>query len=694
MHLERSKNISISADNNSSDIARFVDTEVDLLIQKRLLLDGNVSAKMKRKIIQTLTDGAQGMFRWVEMSLETLKRIKFLPDFKKALGQLPSELAVLYDIIHSQIERTEPYGKRVAVRTLSWLLCAQRLLSAEELVAAVYILQEDASSDSDDDPEFKVVGSPEDDILRLCRNLVVFDSEQDIFRFAHQSVREYLLKLSRYTIVEQHALAAERCLEIYLINSLQDPILREVKRQNTILKPYAEIYWPVHYKYAENFASVQLKNKLLRFTDQVQGTLSPYVEWRGDILQQYDNYVALNLRLHLDMNDRLGKRILCATYHPDAPFGLASAFGIASILETCQPSSKELNEHSATYWATSKYNTTSFTLLSLAAREGHDQVVQLLLDKGADVNAADGLALQKAARWGRTQILETLLNQESVDTNNLPRLLKRLLLQACRKGNVSTVRLLLERGADVRSYYTSSGSALGLEESNIPLQMASLEGDISIVQLLLDYGADVNASSECGSALQTASSEGHESIVQLLLDNGADIDASDENDTALEIASYGGHESIVQLLLDHGADVNAPVGNFGNVLNTASYKGHRSIVQLLLDHGADVNASGSGGHNALQTAVYWDRSYIVRMLLDYGADINARSEEDGSALQMALRGYQDHIAQTLLERGADVDANDEDDLQKLCSLGRISLPSRLKHLTACLENTKETLADH
>ena len=292
LHLENSKNISISADNNSSDIARFVNSEVDRLVSKRLLLDGKVSPKIKRKTIETLINGAQGMFRWVEMSLETLKRIKFLPDFKKALGQLPSELAGLYDIIHSQIEQTEPYGQKVAIRTLNWLLCAQRLLSAEELIAAVYILEDDTSSDSDEDPEFRSEASPKDDILRLCRNLIVFDSEQEIFRFAHQSVREYLIKLSRYTIEEQHAFATERCLEIYLTKSLQDPITWQEKQQNAVLEPYAEIYWPVHYKYAENSTSVRLKNMIFLFTDQIRGTSPPYGEWRSDILQKYghDNY--------------------------------------------------------------------------------------------------------------------------------------------------------------------------------------------------------------------------------------------------------------------------------------------------------------------------------------------------------------------------------------------------------------------
>ena len=543
MYLENCKNISISADNNSSDIARFVDTEVDRLIQKRLLLDGKVLPKFKRKIIDTLTNGAQGMFRWVEMSLESLKRIKFLPDFKKALGELPSELAGLYDIIHSQIERTEPYGQKVAIRTLSWLLCSQRLLSAEELVAAVYILDDDVSSDSDDDPEFKAVGSPKDDILRLCRNLVVFDSEQEIFRFAHQSVPEYLMNLSQYTILEQHVLAAERCLEIYSTKSLQDFTTRQHKRQNATLKIYAEIYWPVHYKYAENSTSVELKNKFLRFTGQTQGVSPPYVEWRSDILQKYGSGHSwdIDTHVHLDADDHLSRTILLAASHPDILLGLASAFGFQSFLEALQPSSTEVNEYLAIY-------DTTHTLLSFAASEGHNHVVQLLLDNGADVNALNGLALQEAALRGHTQVLETLLDQGSIDTNDLPRFLGRDLPLACAGGHVSTVQLLLERAADVNPQNRYCGRALSTA--------VKYDRD-SIVQLLLDHGADVNASGSGGrSALQTAVLWGRSYIVQILLDHGADINArSEEYGSVLQMALRGDHDHIVQMLLDRGAEV-------------------------------------------------------------------------------------------------------------------------------------------
>ncbi len=199
---------------------RFVGSEVERLINKRILLDGKVSKRLKNRILETLINGAQGMFRWVEISLEALSRIKFKPDFEEALGCLPFKLSGLYDIIHVQIDQTQTHGRDMAIKTLKWLLCAQRLLSVEELLVAVDAVDDESSSESDEDDRHREAGSLENNILRLCRNLVVLDSEQRTFRFAHQSFREYLLAKSEYTAMEQHALATAKCLDVYLTDPL------------------------------------------------------------------------------------------------------------------------------------------------------------------------------------------------------------------------------------------------------------------------------------------------------------------------------------------------------------------------------------------------------------------------------------------------------------------------------------------
>jgi len=113
---------------------------------------------------------------------------------------------------------------------------------------------------------------------------------------------------------------------------------------------------------------------------------------------------------------------------------------------------------------------------------GLEEIVRLLLDKGADVNAQGG-------EYGNA------------------------LQAAASNGHEGIVRLLLDEGADVNAQGGFYGNAL---------QVAAYEGHEGIVRLLLNEGADVNAQGGVyGNALQAAASRGHEGIVRLLLDKGA-----------------------------------------------------------------------------------------------------------------------------------------------------------------------------
>ncbi len=262
------------------------------------------------------------------------------------------------------------------------------------------------------------------------------------------------------------------------------------------------------------------------------------------------------------------------------------------------------------------------TTLHAASLGGHEKIVQMLLEKGADVNAQGGKygnALQAASAGGHDQV----------------------------------VQMLLDKGADVNAQGGICGNAL---------QAASEGGHDQMLQMLLDNGADVNAQGgHYGNALQAASYGGHDQVVQMLLDKGADINAQGGHyGNALQAASYGGHDQVVQMLLDKGADINAQGGHYGNALQAASYGGHDQVVQMLLDKGADVNAQGGEYGNALQAASEGGHDQVVQMLLDKGADVNAQGGVYGNALQAASSRGHDQVVQMLLDKGADVNAQGGD----------------------------------
>ncbi|MBW2570521.1 MAG: ankyrin repeat domain-containing protein [Deltaproteobacteria bacterium] len=93
------------------------------------------------------------------------------------------------------------------------------------------------------------------------------------------------------------------------------------------------------------------------------------------------------------------------------------------------------------------------------------------------------------------------------------------------------------------------------------LRQAAIKGDINSVKALLDQGVDVNEKF-LGSwtALMLASDNEHIEVVKMLLDRGAtNINATSVGWTALSMAARRGHTDIVNLLIDRGADIDKAI---------------------------------------------------------------------------------------------------------------------------------------
>lgn len=298
-------------------------------------------------------------------------------------------------------------------------------------------------------------------------------------------------------------------------------------------------------------------------------------------------------------------------------------------------------------------DTTGMTALHWAAASGNIEVVQLLLEHGADVNAQSkfsGTALLMACDKGYVRIVELLLVygadvRARIETD-VWRSHSTALEVACFNGYVQIVQLLFAEGNTHAEDYSTA------------LYIASELNHIEIVELVLGFDVDVNAyAGYFDTALQVASVRGHTNIVQLLLDHGADVNAQGGCcNTALVGASRGGNTEIVQQLLDHGADINAGAGDYGTALQAASGVGCTETVKVLLERGADVNAQGGVYGNALYTSSADGNVQIVRLLLNTWVDVDSRGRGNETPLQMAAVENHLEIVRLLLNRGANVNA--------------------------------------
>ncbi|BCS27850.1 uncharacterized protein APUU_60898A [Aspergillus puulaauensis] len=294
-------------------------------------------------------------------------------------------------------------------------------------------------------------------------------------------------------------------------------------------------------------------------------------------------------------------------------------------------------------------------LLHIAAAAGQGNVVGLLLEHHAYI---DKLALVNARRKKRGY---TPLHEAS------------------RSGQLETVSLLLEAGADV-SVADNGG------ERPIIHELSRYEGSELITHLTDRMAEDgwINRWQDGHSYLLFATQSqlpNLETIKAIVEDLGVDINerytedtqtrpprwftsmahAAREyelGDTALHYLAKGGHwwrKEAIKYLLQHGADPNARNDNGKTPLALAVqeqlYGGYlqKDITRILLEGGADPNIPASCGHTPL--ALAGRDTELVKLLLEHSAQ---PSQEDPEELFSALETYNLEVVKLLLDTGLDL----------------------------------------
>jgi len=295
-------------------------------------------------------------------------------------------------------------------------------------------------------------------------------------------------------------------------------------------------------------------------------------------------------------------------------------------------------------------NESSCTILMVAVEMRNEVIVQLLLQKGADVNITGGgdygAAVIVAAYHGHKGMVQLLL-ENGADPNIVGGKYGTALIAAARSEHKEIVQLLLQNGADPNIVGGKYGTAL---------IAAACSGQKEIFHLLLENRADIIiAGGDYGTALITAAYHGHKEIAHLLFEKGADPNiVVGDYGTALITAAYHGHKELVQLLLENGADPNIVVGDYGAALIAAALSRQKEIVQLLFEDGADPNLVGGRYGTALIAAAYHGHKEMVHLLLENGAHVNITGGDFETALTAAACSDQRDIVRVLLEEGADV----------------------------------------
>ena len=273
-----------------------------------------------------------------------------------------------------------------------------------------------------------------------------------------------------------------------------------------------------------------------------------------------------------------------------------------------------------------------------AAHFGMSKVCGLLVVEGADINAFDailGTPISAAIRRGHNAIVHILVNN-GAELEPIDRVSP--LHIACSSLNSEAVKLVLNSKVDVNAVGSQRMSALALA--------ASAGEDGKIIQLLLDAGANVNEPTEReNSALRRACErwvlhEYNDTAMMLLLNHGAVVPDGEEK-TLLEAAVKSDDVHAIQLLVGSGVDVNIGI-------HAAAVFGKDLNVGLLHDLGANIDHIGGRYETtALCEAAYQGHENVVRRLLSHGAELDMQDKHGWITGEIASVQGHDHLITAL-----------------------------------------------
>jgi ankyrin repeat protein len=265
--------------------------------------------------------------------------------------------------------------------------------------------------------------------------------------------------------------------------------------------------------------------------------------------------------------------------------------------------------------------------------------LRTLLAQKTDVHATqpDGAtALQWAVRWDQQEIIDLLI-RSGADVNAANRFGVTPLKIACTDGSAASIGKLIAAGVNPNKPFSERGETALME--------AAKSGSVEAVRVLLNHGADVNAreNTKGQTALIWAAAESHPAVVRLLIEHGADVNArSNIQAKGLGPKGAGGPAQSV-LNVNPGQDacplLNAPpkpitvFGTAGPAIRT--------------------KANGGGCMSSLHFAARQGDDETTRVLLDAGAQINLTMGDGTTALLLAIVNAHFQLAKTLLDRGAD-----------------------------------------
>ncbi|KAF2874211.1 ankyrin repeat-containing domain protein [Massariosphaeria phaeospora] len=628
-----------------------VEKDVQVYIQDRLG-KWEKHRKMHQEIETKLCKHAEGITAQVNNVLKTLPT---------TLDETYERILMSFPDIHQEY----------ALRMLHWLTFSKRPMRLREIAEVIAI-------NRDNEPAFDEDDKLEDplDALMICGSLfTVIPLEEEAIRYnpfgfgadntdeidadvsiveqrarahhqivlSHQSVKEYLITdrigsspASRYRLspLESHTMLAKTCIA-YLMEVPHRGLQRNEITRKFALTRYAAESWFLHASFCEPNVDKSLVGMMTRLLSTDEPTF----------------------HFWLSFHDPMTKRRRRFTTKTPSPLYYASMLGLASAVRSL------LDRDPGTANKTTKDSRE--TPLSVASAEGHLGVVELLLERGANVNhlyptASDKrgtavIPLVLASSHGHDKVVDKLI------TANATVWFGEALKRGIEGYHIKTIERLLKSEHSIPT--------LGFD-----IERTFFNGKGSVRGTILHFLVYQNWTGE-----HPQSSK----ILQILLDNGAKMILETSNEDGMTpltfaiVRLFGTREpTVMEKLLYNGANVHAKCKLGRTAVHwlldgTKFFARESEIIKsldLLFKYGADVDAVDSEGRTACHMAV-WKPNVLERILREH-PDTNIRDDCGITPFHFAALADNTHSMIALFSAGAELDPRNEDGLTPLHLLYR------------------------
>lgn len=547
-----------------------------------------------------------------------------------------------YDEAIARIGNQEEEDRSWAYKVLRWVSNAKRPLSPTELQHALAVRHGDRQINPKNFPNCA-------DIVSLCAGLVSINRESNTIQLVHHTTGEYFDSNTLSWMVSAPMDLAASCLIHLAFAEFTSGMAPDDK----------------------DFEERVGRNKFLRYAARNWGHHAR--ESQKDLLENHmtllQNFLQ-NRDLTFAASQARSAKGYWTGYSQDSPRWLWSHtlafFGLGEIFQhmLC------FNESEVDF----ADGESSMTPLALAASEGHEAVVKVLLELGPGrVELNSGIKFGHRTPFGQAvnnghyavTKLFTDLGPEAMDLNSTQHCRRQSPLSvAAQNGTYDIVRLLVSLGPERVAVDSRDGFT-----KQTPLSHAVQNGHVKIVELLLSLGPHrVNPDSKdkfSNTPLIWAARNGHTELVSLLMDLGPEwVNANHTNRqgrTALQEAVIDNHCNVVRKLISYPqwrVDVNISTPSFTQTaLACAAERGLETVVRALVELGPgriDLDARGWRNMTPLLWAAKEGHVEIIKLLanLELGSvDTNAVDVDGFTPLIWAVVNEHYDAAQFLVSLG-------------------------------------------